>query len=53
MLIAVIIRNLQELEQSYEKSYRADGELLPLLYEAMNNNSDKNFLCIAFNGLSW
>lgn len=35
------------IRQSYEKSYRADGELLPLLYEAMNNNSDKNFMyCI-------
>ena len=38
------------IRQSYEKSYRADGELLPLLYEAMNNNSDKNFYVLHLMG---
>ena len=38
------------IRQSYEKSYRADGELLPLLYEAMNNDSDKNFYVLHLMG---
>ena len=38
------------IRQSYEKSYRADGELLPLLYEAMNNNSEKNFYVLHLMG---
>lgn len=38
------------IRQSYEKSYRADGELLPLLYEAMNNNNTKNFYVLHLMG---
>ena len=38
------------IRQSYEKSYRADGELLPLLYEAMNTAQDKNFYVLHLMG---
>lgn len=38
------------IRQSYEKSYRADGELLPLLYQAMNNTEAKNFYVVHLMG---
>lgn len=38
------------IRQSYEQSYRADGELLPLLYEAMNNDNPKNFYLLHLMG---
>lgn len=38
------------IRQSYEKSYRADGELLPLLYQAMNNTEEKNFYVVHLMG---
>ena len=36
--------------QSFEQSYTADGELLPLLYKYMNNDRPKNFYLLHLMG---
>ena len=38
------------VRQSYEQSYRADGEILPLLYKAMANDNSKNFYLLHLMG---
>lgn len=38
------------VRQSFEQSYRADGELLPLLYKYMNNDNPKNFYLLHLMG---
>lgn len=38
------------VRQSYEKSFRPDGELLPLLYKAMDNTNSKNFYVLHLMG---
>lgn len=38
------------IRQSYEKNFRPDGELLPLLYKAMDNNNSKNFYVLHLMG---
>lgn len=43
-------KNFTGIRQSYEKSYRSDGELLPLLYDAMNNSNPKNFYVLHLMG---
>ncbi len=36
--------------QSYEQSFRPDGELLPMLYKYMDNNNEKNFYVLHLMG---
>ena len=38
------------IRQSYEKTFRPDGEILPLLYKAMDNNNSKNFYVLHLMG---
>lgn len=38
------------VRQSYETSYRADGELLPLVYRIMDNDNPKNFYLLHLMG---
>lgn len=43
-------REFTGVRQSFEQSYRADGELLPLLYKYMDNDNPKNFYLLHLMG---
>lgn len=43
-------REFTGVRQSFEQSYRADGELLPLLYKYMANDNPKNFYLLHLMG---